>query len=115
MKLRNFEFRLIWFFVVTSKYYFTSTSRKSPFQSFQTTIGTPQGDGLSPILFIIYLERALKDARNKAPPKPIEDKNISSEAIYADDTDFISKNAEYLKKLESIQNENNARHGWSME
>ena len=69
---------------------------------FKTTIGTPQGDGLSPILFIIYLERALKDVRNKAPPKPIEDKDIPSEAIYADDTDFISKNAEYLKKLEAI-------------
>ena len=65
---------------------------------FKTTIGTPQGDGLLPILFIIYLERTLKDVRNKAPPKPIEDNNIPSEAIYADDTDFISKNAEYLKK-----------------
>ena len=50
----------------------------------------PQGDGLSPILFIIYFDRPLYDSRNKAPSKPIEDKNIPSEAIYAVDTDFIN-------------------------
>ena len=34
---------------------------KRPFTS---NIGTPQGDSLSPVLFIIYLEHALKDIRN---------------------------------------------------
>ena len=28
-------------------------------QPFRSTIGTPQGDGLSPVLFICYLEAAL--------------------------------------------------------
>ena len=28
---------------------------------FSTTIGTPQGDGLSPVLFIVYLAAALRD------------------------------------------------------
>ena len=29
--------------------------------AFNTTIGTPQGDSLSPALFIVYLEAALRD------------------------------------------------------
>ena len=29
----------------------------------ETTIGTPQGDCLSPVLFIVYLEAALQDLR----------------------------------------------------
>lgn len=71
-------------------------------QCFKTTIGTPQGDGLSPILFIVYLEKALRDVRAQAPPKPLEDRNLPNEAIYADDTDFISTNTDFLKSLETI-------------
>ena len=41
--------------------------------AFATTIGTPQGDSLSPVLFTVYLEAALRDlrsrrARQKMPP-----------------------------------------------
>ena len=50
--------------------------------AFNTTVGTPQGDSLLPVLFIVYLEVA--------------------EAIYADDTDFISTNHEYLSKVNEI-------------
>ncbi|GFR78806.1 retrovirus-related Pol polyprotein from type-2 retrotransposable element R2DM [Elysia marginata] len=32
--------------------------------TFTKNIGTPQGDSLSPVLFIIYLENALKDIRS---------------------------------------------------
>jgi hypothetical protein len=32
--------------------------------AFETTIGIPQGDGLSPVLFVIYLEAAMRDVRN---------------------------------------------------
>ncbi|GFS14212.1 very-long-chain enoyl-CoA reductase [Elysia marginata] len=32
--------------------------------SFTTNIGTPQGDSLSPVLFISYIENALKDIRS---------------------------------------------------
>ena len=33
-------------------------------ESLETTIGTPQGDSLSPVLFVIYLEAALRDLRS---------------------------------------------------
>jgi exonuclease III len=55
--------------------------------SFATTIGTPQGDALSPIIFIVYLELALQDYYRQHPRalQPGEDTTH-----YADDTDFIS-------------------------
>ena len=31
---------------------------------FLSSIGTPQGDRLSPVLFIVYLEAALKEVRD---------------------------------------------------
>lgn len=67
---------------------------------FQSTIGTPQGDGLSPILFAVYLEYALREVRKAAGPRPEEDEGIPLEAIYADDTDFISMCQNHLNKLE---------------
>ena len=69
---------------------------------FASTIGTPQGDGLSPILFAIYLESALRQVRPAAGPRPAEDHGLPLEAIYADDTDFISMSLSYLKQLESL-------------
>ena len=35
--------------------------RSEPFQS---NIGTPQGDGISPILFVCYLEAAMQECRS---------------------------------------------------
>ena len=71
---------------------------------FQSTIGTPQGDGLSPILFAIYLESALREVRATASewPRPIEDIGLPLEAIYADDCDFLSTCQHYLQRLEGI-------------
>ena len=41
---------------------------------FETTIGTPQGDGLSPILFAIYLECALREVRKQCEAqRPVSD------------------------------------------
>jgi exonuclease III len=57
--------------------------------SFSTSIGTPQGDGLSPLLFVVYLEAALRSFR-LAP-------NLNfrfDETAYADDQDFICANQE---------------------
>ena len=53
--------------------------------SFTANTGTPQGDGLSPVLFIIYLEHALKNIRLQP-----EHELLPNEIAYADDVDFIS-------------------------
>ena len=75
---------------------------------FLGNVGTPQGDSLSPVLFIVYLEAALREIRNienneEGPP---------TEIAYADDVDFISlikhkdikKVSEILKKFNLLVN-----------
>ena len=54
--------------------------------SITTNIGTPQGDSISPILFIVYLEAALRELRPKLSPSTFVSPN---ELIYADDCDII--------------------------
>ena len=41
--------------------------------AFETNIGTPQGDSLSPILFNCYYEAAMRDLRPRFPALPQED------------------------------------------
>ena len=55
---------------------------------FNTTVGTPLGDSLSPVslLFIVYLEAALRTLRGCLPRRPPADINLPCEAIYADDS-----------------------------
>ena len=57
---------------------------------FTSNVGTPQGDGLSPVLFTIYLEHALKEVRTVIgePKSPLEEK-IPREIAYADDVVFV--------------------------
>ena len=69
---------------------------------FATTIGTPQGDSLSPVLFTIYLEAALRDVRKAAPPRPDEDDTLPFEVVDADDTDFSSTSRPWLALLEPV-------------
>ena len=72
--------------------------------AFLTTVGTPQGDGLSPILFAVYLESALREVRRQAYPlRPASEvkAKMPCEAIYADDCDFISNSQQWLEHLES--------------
>ena len=69
---------------------------------FQTTIGTPQGDGISPILFAVYLESAIRLVRAQVMPRPAADVGIPPELIYADDTDFPSTSQSFLRHLEQI-------------
>jgi hypothetical protein len=68
---------------------------------FVTNIGAPQGDSLSPVLFIIYLELAMRQIRT-ACARPAQDNLIPNEAIYADDTDFLSSTREILDKIEPV-------------
>ena len=85
------EFRII-------KYLMSNTTLTARLQgkygeTFKTTLGIPQGDGLSPALFIIYLQAAVNYHRNK---QRMSDPNYGKNTQithYADDTDFIS--AEY--------------------
>ena len=65
----------------------------------KTIIGTPQGDSLSPILFIVYLEGALRELRPNLIPTHITPR----EMIYADDVDMIfDKKEDAEKNLEII-------------
>ena len=68
---------------------------------FTSNVGTPQGDGLSPVLFTIYLEHALKEVRSVIgePKSPLEEK-IPRETAYADDVDFVG--LEYID-IDAVQ------------
>ena len=70
--------------------------------AFASTIGTPQGDSLSPVLFTVYLEAALRDLRSSLPPRPPADAKLPLDVEYADDIDFISYSRPYLNEIERI-------------
>ena len=70
--------------------------------AFATSIGTPQGDSLSPVLFTVYLEAALRDLRSCLPTRPQTDANLPLDVEYADDTDFISTSRLFLDDIERI-------------
>ena len=52
---------------------------------FTANTGTPQGDGLSPVLFIVHLENALRDVRLQP-----EHEFLPPEVECTDDIDFVS-------------------------
>ncbi|GFR64335.1 hypothetical protein ElyMa_005504400 [Elysia marginata] len=74
--------------------------RPPPYQSnnwsnrkgtFFSNVGTPQGDSLSPVLFTIYLEHALKEVRPVLPkPSTPLEKVLPREIAYADGVDFVA-------------------------
>ena len=71
---------------------------------FTTTTGTPQGDSLSPVWFVCYLEAALRDARAHLHPATQADMLIPPETEYADDVTFISTSLDHLQQsLPQIQ------------
>ncbi|GFR71283.1 hypothetical protein ElyMa_003808200 [Elysia marginata] len=68
---------------------------------FMSNVGTPQGDSLSPVLFTIYLENALRDIRTTLPePNSSYGREIPSEIAYADDVDFIGHDYANIAKIQ---------------
>ena len=61
------EVRIIRYLMANTTLEVNVESSKSP--AFPTTTGIPQGDGLSPVLFTVYLEAALRDLRSALPPR----------------------------------------------
>ena len=72
---------------------------------FTSNVGTPQGDGRSPVLFTIYLKHALKEVRTVIgePKSPLEDK-IPREIAYADDVDFVGLESGFAQAMEFWKN-----------
>ena len=70
--------------------------------TFATTIGTPQGDSLSPVLFVIYLEAALRNLRHNLPQRSLEDINMPYYIAHADDVDFISNRNVFLVEVKRL-------------
>ena len=68
---------------------------------FETTIGSPQGDSLSPVLVTCYLAAALKCVQGSAgrPDPPITLEGMPLEWEYADDVDFADEECEPLHSL----------------
>ena len=72
-------------------------------EEFVSNIGSPQGDGISGILFNIYLEDCLRRMRSEVNSRDVRIEHSHSKAvksclpeeeIYADDIDFTSDNIE---------------------
>ncbi len=64
-------------------------------KQFQTILGVPQGDGLSPVLFTLYLEGVMKEYRQILANYEGK-KGTLFETAYADDMDFISTDPEEI-------------------
>ena len=66
-------------------------------EQFQTNRGTPQGDSLSPVLFVIYLEAVLREVRQIICARP--DLGLPTGTEYADDVDFLSSDCKRIQEL----------------
>ena len=73
-------------------------------ESFETTIGSPQGDSLSPVLFTCYLAAALSSVRESStrPNPPVSSLGLPLEMEYADDVDFLHEEKKPLDQLQPV-------------
>ena len=62
---------------------------------FQTSVGTRQGDSLSPLLFIAYLERVMDKIKSKEMGVNVSGTLISN-LRFADDIDLLNENCTLL-------------------
>ena len=70
-------------------------NNKEQVKPFQTDTGCPQGDSLSPVLFTIYLEACLKEAKQFLP--------VYYQIIaYADDVNFLLREGIDLKNIKEV-------------
>ena len=58
--------------------------------------------GLLPVLFILYLQAALRDLRDNLPQRPPEDTDMPNYTAYADDVDVISNASQFLDDVQRI-------------
>ncbi|KAI8483691.1 hypothetical protein Bbelb_386290 [Branchiostoma belcheri] len=68
---------------------------------FETSIGSPQGDSLSPVLFTCYLSAALETVRRSSarPNPPVSELGMPLEMEYTDDVDFLHDEKAPLERL----------------
>ena len=94
------ELRIIRFLLSNTKIK-TRINGATKANTFVSNVGTPQGDSLSPVLFIVYLEHALKEVRTTLP-RPIAkyEKEIPNEIAYADDVDFIGQDYVNINEIQ---------------
>ena len=85
---------------------------KTTGEAIKTNIGIPQGDCLSPILFILHLSEALKPTRTVAkPPNFDSTKILMIDQKYSDDVSWITNHDDTVlqlrKEVPSILKEKN--------
>ncbi|RQM10964.1 hypothetical protein DD237_008436 [Peronospora effusa] len=68
------------------------------FSPLESNTGTPQGDSLSPVLFVVYLEAAL---RYLAGQLDVPHDLLADMIVYADDADFICQSADIATLIET--------------
>lgn len=67
---------------------------------FYPNIGSPQGCSASPLFFIVLLNKAICDLKLKYPrERPLADLGLPGDAEYADDSDLLSTEKEYLEEM----------------
>ncbi|GFS05716.1 very-long-chain enoyl-CoA reductase [Elysia marginata] len=72
-------------------------------KKFTSNIGTPQGHSLRPVLFVVYLENALKEVRPLLPQLVTEsEKTLPNEIAYADDVDFIARERIDVAQIQKV-------------
>ena len=93
------ELRIISFLLSNTKIK-TRINGATKTNTFISNVGTPQGDSLSPVLFIVYLEHALKVRTTLPRPIVKYEKEIPNEIAYADDVDFIGQDYVNINKIQ---------------